>query len=72
MRETNNKGKQMIKGDYFVMLTTQTGSYTPLMAAGLDEIAKFKTVEEARKAAKNSVFGEVYGYAIFDIGDGWN
>ncbi|WP_062266962.1 hypothetical protein [Endozoicomonas arenosclerae] len=58
--------------DYFVMLATQNGGYTPLMDSNSDNIAKFKTAEEARKAAKNSVMGEMFGFSIFDIADGWS
>lgn len=61
-----------MSNDYFVMLTTQAGSFTPLMDSKYDTIAKFKTAEEAREAANNSVLGEMFGFVIFDIADGWS
>ncbi len=63
------------EGDFFVMLTTQKGGYTPLMmcsdiATNESEMAKFKTEEEAKKAASSSVLGENFGYEVFEIGYG--
>lgn len=65
----------MNKGDFFVMLTTQNGGYTPLMfctdiATNEAELAKFATEQEARKAAKDSVLGEAFGFEVFEIGCG--
>lgn len=65
------------KGDFFVMLTTQKGDYTPLMLCtdiinDASELAKFKTKEAARNGALNSVLGENFGYEIFEIGTGEN
>ena len=56
--------------DYFVMLTTMSGSYTPLMNSEGDDIARYKTMEEARTAANSSLLGNMYGWSIFDIADG--
>tara|TARA_B100000809_G_scaffold134362_1_gene132056 strand:- start:968 stop:1180 length:213 start_codon:yes stop_codon:yes gene_type:complete len=63
------------KGDFFVMLTTQQGGYTPLelctsIANNTSELAKFKTKEDARKGALESVLGEQFGYEIFEVGTG--
>ncbi len=62
-------------GDFFVMLTTQNGSYTPLelcTSIGNDtsDLAKFETQELAEEGALNSVLGETFGYEVFEIGDG--
>jgi len=59
--------------DYFVMLYTQNGSFTPLV--DIDEfdnadIAKFETEDEARESAKSNMLGEAFGYEIFEIGLG--
>jgi len=63
------------KGDFFVMLTTQKGDFTPLMlcediATSESELAKFKTKKAARVGALSSVLGEKFGYEIFEIGTG--
>lgn len=63
------------KGDFFVMLTTQKGGFTPLMlcadiATCESELAKFETKEKARDGALGSVLGEQFGYEIFEIGTG--
>lgn len=55
--------------DFFVILNTQNGSYTPLIGND-DDIAKFYTVEGARAAGKNSVLGECFGFEVFQIGCG--
>ena len=67
--------KQMNDGDFFVMLTTQSGGYTPLekcisIAHDTSELAKFKTHHEAVKGAKESVLGEMFGFEVFQIGCG--
>ena len=64
-----------MKGDFFVMLTTQNGGYTPLMMCtnitiNEDELAKFETEDDARKAASRSVLGEMFGFEVFEIGCG--
>lgn len=64
------------KGDFFVMLTTQNGDYTPMMlctdiATNEAELAKYETEQEAKKAAKETVLGEHFGYEIFERGYGW-
>jgi hypothetical protein len=63
------------KGDFFVMLTTQNGGYTPLefctsIADNTSELAKFETKEGAQKGALGSVLGEQFGYEVFEIGRG--
>ena len=50
------------KGDFFVMLNTQSGGYTPLelctdIALGTAELAKFETKADAEAGAKESVLG---------------
>lgn len=61
-------------GDYFVMLNTQGGGYTPLETypndAGDAEIAKFTTLATANKGAEDSVLGGYFGYEVFQIGMG--
>ncbi len=61
------------EGDFFVMLTTQSGGYTPLTQHEGPEagtLAKFKTQEEAKTGAESSVLGEHFGYEVFEIGCG--
>ncbi|MFG0448354.1 hypothetical protein [Vibrio sp. YQ_11] len=65
------------KGDFFVMLTTQNGDYTPMMlctdiATNEAELAKFETEQEAGEAARGTVLGEAFGYEIFEMGCGTN
>jgi hypothetical protein len=54
--------------DFFVMLNTQNGGYTPMM--GDDEIAKYTTFEAAAEAAEDNPLGENFGYEVFQIGCG--
>ncbi|WP_333879008.1 hypothetical protein [Methylobacter sp.] len=56
-----------MKGDFFVMLFTQDGSYTPLEQADKEDIARFETEEEARTAAESSLLGDMFGYEVFNI-----
>lgn len=64
----------MNKGDFFVMLTTQNGSYTPLIVEedenNESEIAKFETQKKAEEAANNSALGAMFGFEVFEIGCG--
>jgi hypothetical protein len=62
-------------GDFFVMLNTQNGGYTPLETCtsieyDTSELAKFKTKELAKEGALGSVLGSEFGYEVFEIGDG--
>ena len=57
-------------GNFFVMLSTQSGGYTAMTQADADQIAKFESYAEARECAKNSVLGENFGYEVFEIGHG--
>jgi hypothetical protein len=62
-------------GNFFVMLFTPKGDFTPLMlcidiATCESELAKFETKEAARDGALGSVLGEQFGYEIFEIGTG--
>lgn len=62
-------------GDFFVMLTTQKGDYTPLMRCtdietNAEELAKFNSKDAAKDAAENSVLGANFGYEVFEIGCG--
>jgi len=57
-------------GDFFVMLITQQGGYTPLelctsIAHDTCELAKFKTKELAKAGALDSVLGENFGYEVY-------
>lgn len=49
------------EGDFFVMLTTQRGGYTPMMDSVNDDIAKFKTADTAHNCAKQNILGENFG-----------
>ena len=58
---------------FFVMLNHPScpGNYIPMDCGEHDfELARFATKEEAEAAAKNSVFGEAFGYEVFQIGYG--
>lgn len=71
----SNPIEHAVSADFFVMLYTQKGSYTPLMsctsiANNTAEFAKFNSKEEAREGALGSVLGEKFGYEIFEIGYG--
>lgn len=62
-------------GDFFVMLNTQKGGYTPLqlctsIAADTSELAKYETKELAISGALGSVLGEAFGYEVFQLGCG--
>lgn len=57
-----------MNGDFFVMLYTPHGGYTPMM--GDDDIATFETEDTARKCAEDNPLGENFGYEIFQIGEG--
>lgn len=59
-----------MSGDFFVMLTTQNGGYTPLMSSKTDDIAKFETAEIAKANAEDNVLGSNFGYEVFQRGDG--
>jgi hypothetical protein len=59
-----------MEGDFFVMLTTQSGGYTPLMDKDGDEIAKFETAELAKECAEDNPFGKNFGYEVFERGYG--
>lgn len=67
---TTNQRRTNMQKPYFVMLYNQSGSrLVPL----LDEsgmLAMYATVEEAKHAAKRTVFGEHFGYDIFEAGYG--
>jgi len=58
------------EGDFFVMLNTQGGGYTPLVDSDSDDIAKFKTAEAARECAGQNLLGEHFGFEVFEIGCG--
>ena len=56
--------------DFFVMLTTQKGSFTPMTESESEEIAKFEYEGDATIAASETVLGEQFGYEVFEIGRG--
>lgn len=56
-----------MEGDFFVMLYTQRGSYTPLVDSENDDIAKFPTEDAARECAKQNLLGEHFGYVVYEI-----
>jgi len=56
-------------GDFFVMLNTQDGGYTP-MTDDDGELAKFDWLEAARSAAENSSLGSAFGFEVFERGMG--
>ena len=56
--------------DFFVMLTTPDGGYTPMTIGDDNEMAKYDTEEEAKRAAISSLLGNHFGYEVFEIGLG--
>lgn len=58
----------MESGDYFVMLCTQGGGYTPLMAE--DDMAKFETLKAAKECAEGNVLGIHFGFEVYERGNG--
>ena len=58
----------METNDFFVMLNTQRGGYTPLMND--DEIATFDSVDAAVSCAQQNPLGAYFGFEVFERGDG--
>lgn len=58
-----------MSGDYFVMLTTQSGGYTPLLD-DKDELGKFETEDAAIAGALSTILGELFGFEVFERGRG--
>ena len=53
---------------YFVLLETQRGGLVPLSRSEEDTtMPTFDTYRQAREAALDTVFGEVFGFRIFDL-----
>ena len=64
-----------MKSNFFVMLTTRSGGFTPLMICtdimmNKAELAIFSTKEKARESAKNSELGKLFGFEVFEYGCG--
>ena len=58
----------MESGNFFVMLCTQGGGYTPLMAE--DEMAQFETAEEAKECASGNLLGSHFRFEVYERGAG--
>jgi hypothetical protein len=57
--------------NFFVILRTQSGSFTPMTDKDDEEkIAKFATKEAAKSAGNTSVLGAYFGYEVFEMGTG--
>jgi len=54
--------------EYFVMLNTQGGSFTPMMDD--DEIAIYTDKQKARREASKNLLGEHFGFEVFTRGTG--
>lgn len=67
-KTTNLQGSVMEAGNFFVMLNTQGGGYTPLMRD--DEIAQFNTEHDAEMCAKGNLLGSHFGFEVFERGTG--
>ena len=56
---------------YFVLLETQRGGLVPLRDPLRSEedttMPTFDTYQQAREAALDTVFGEAFGFRIFDL-----
>ncbi len=59
-----------MEGDFFVMLTTQSGGYTPLMDKEGKDIAKFTSKDAAGDAARSCILGDAFGFEVFERGCG--
>jgi len=61
-----------MENNFFVMLRTQSGSFTPMTDKDDEgQIAKFATKEAARAAAVTNVLGTYFGYEVFEMGTGF-
>jgi len=62
----------LIKKRYFVILNTDMeGVFSPLMLSPDTVFIKmFETEEEAFSAGDREALGRMYGYEVFEIGDG--
>jgi hypothetical protein len=58
----------MESGNFFVMLCTQSGGYTPLMAE--DDMAKFETLDAAKECARGNMLGDNFGFEVYERGEG--
>lgn len=58
------------QGDFFVMLNTHCGGYTPLIESDSDDMASFSTKEQAIEAAKDTYLGSFFGFEVFETGLG--
>ena len=56
--------------DFFVMLNTPDGGYTPMTTGYDDEMAKFGTYDDAVSAAQNTSLGDAFGFEVFQRGYG--
>lgn len=56
--------------NFFVILNTQRGGVTPMTIGDDDELALFKTEEEAAYAADANMLGRAFGFEIFERGTG--
>lgn len=54
---------------FFVMLNTQNGGQTPMIDPE-GNMMFYPTHDDAVRAARNSWFGEQYGFTIYGPGDG--
>lgn len=61
-----------MKANYFVILNCQKHANVDALLDDNDELMLFSTEADARKAALSSVFGEWFGYEIFQLGTGSN
>lgn len=57
---------------FFIMMYTQHGNNaTPILKPGVEEnVAFYKTEEEAREIADKHPFANAFGYEIFEMGTG--
>lgn len=62
------RGVMMDSGDFFVILCTQGGGYTPLM--GDENIAQFETADEAKACARDNMLGYSFGFEVYERGRG--
>ena len=60
-----------MKEPYFVMLKHPQGEWFLPLVDDKDEIVQFKTVGDARAAAKTSSLGSEVGYKVFDFTQGY-
>ena len=59
-----------MKKRFFVMLNNQAADRLVPLIQSNDELAMFATLREAMDAARKTPLGEVFGFEVFEAGQG--